>query len=45
MSGPLLGVYAAGGGSAGERSVPLIRINMVPLRILRPGEDGDMTTI
>lgn len=44
MSGPLLGVYAAGGGSAGERSVPLIRINM-PLRILRPGEDGVMTTI
>lgn len=42
MSGPLLGVYAAGGGSAGERSVPLIRINM-PLRILRPGEDGGMT--
>ena len=30
------------GGSDGERSGPLIRINM-PSRILRPGEDGGMT--
>jgi hypothetical protein len=43
VSGPLLGVHTGGGGSAGE-SGPLIRINM-PLRILRPGEDGGMPTI